>query len=187
VETLSSRQVYASSWLAVREDTIRRADGWAGVHCVVEAADIALVVPSDGDRLHLVEQYRHPVGGRRWEFPSGSTEPGRDADPAAVGRRELWEETGLTASSLLLLGTLEITPSTMGQRCSVFLATDLTPGAQQPDPEEGDLRSAWFARDDVARMIRDGDLTDAKSIAAYGLLLLSEEPVSRRRGRPSRA
>jgi 8-oxo-dGTP pyrophosphatase MutT (NUDIX family) len=165
--------VYANSWLAVREDAVRRADGSGGVYCVVEAADMALVVPSDGERLHLVEQYRHPVAGRRWEFPSGSADAEQDIDPEAVARRELREETGLEARHLVLLGTLEITPSTLDQRCHVFLATDLAPGPPRLDPEEADLRSAWFDRVEVERMIVGGTITDAKSLAAYSLVLLA--------------
>ena len=60
------------------------------------------------------------------------------------------------------------------QRCSVFLATDLTAGAPRRDLEEQDLRSAWFTRAEVEQMIRDGAFTDAKSVAAYTLLLLRE-------------
>ena len=171
VEKLDSRQAYANEWMTVREDTVRRADGSTGVYAVVETADIAVVVPSDGDRLHLVEQYRHPVAGRRWELPSGSEDPG-DVDPEAVAARELLEETGLVAGCLAPLGTLEITPSTMTQRCRVFLATDLTQGPPRRDPEEQDMRSAWFTRAEVERMIGDGTITDAKTIAAYGLLLV---------------
>lgn len=37
---------------------------------------------------------------------------------------------------------------------------------------EQDMESAWFTRSDVEQMIRGGVLTDAKSIAAYALLLL---------------
>ena len=59
--------------------------------------DIALVVPADGDRLYLVEQHRHVVGGRRWEFPSGSIDA-HDVDAAGAAARELREETGLSAS-----------------------------------------------------------------------------------------
>jgi hypothetical protein len=33
------------------------------------------------------------------------------------------------------------------------------------------MRSAWFTRTEVERMIRSGDMTDAKSIAAFALLL----------------
>lgn len=154
----------------------------------VDAADIALVIPVDGDRVHLVEQYRHPVGGRRWEFPSGSVDRDRDADAAAAAGRELREETGLTAARLVTLGTLEVLPSTWAQRCHVFLATDLTTGPDDRDPEEADLRSTWCTRAVLERWIVEGDLTDAKSLAAYSLLLLSEaEPLSARRGRRSRA
>ncbi|WP_296601531.1 NUDIX domain-containing protein [Nocardioides sp.] len=41
-----------------------------------------------------MEQYRHPVRARSWEFPSGSTDHDLDADPRAAGVRELREETG---------------------------------------------------------------------------------------------
>lgn len=61
METLGSRQVYANPWMAVREDAVRRPDGSTGIYGVVDTPDIALVVPVDGDRLHLVEQYRYPV------------------------------------------------------------------------------------------------------------------------------
>jgi hypothetical protein len=64
----------------------------------------------------------------------------------------------------------------MNQRCSVFLATDLTQGPPQREPEEQDMRSACFTRADIERMIKDGAITDAKSIAAYALLLMSGAP-----------
>ncbi len=172
METLGSRQVYANPWLAVREDAIRRPDGSAGRYAVVDSPDIALVIPADGDRLHLVEQYRYPVGGRRWEFPSGSADPHLDVDAAASALRELREETGLTAGTLTTLGTLDVMASLTGQRCRVFLATGLTVGAPQRDTEEQDMRSAWFARGDVAQMVSAGAITDAKTVAAYTLLLL---------------
>jgi 8-oxo-dGTP pyrophosphatase MutT (NUDIX family) len=138
----------------------------------VDTSDIALVIPIDGDRLHLVEQYRHPVDGRRWEFPSGSVDPQTDVDTAAAAARELREETGLVAGSLTRLGTLEVLPSTYSQPCTVYLSADLTQGATHRDLGEHDMRSAWFVRSDVEQMILDGTLRDSKSVAAYALLLL---------------
>jgi len=174
MEALGSRQVYANPWMSVREDTVRRGDGSTGIHGVLDTPDIALVIPVDGDRLHLVEQYRHPVTGRRWEFPSGSKDPRLDADAAAVAARELREETGLVAGALTHLGTLEVLPSMSTLRCRVFVATDLTQEEPEREPAEGDMQSAWFSRADVAQMIADGTLTDAKSVAAYALLRLGE-------------
>ena len=37
------------------------------------------------------------------------------------------------------------------------------------------MRAAWFARADVERMINNGTMTDAKSTAAYTLLVLHEQ------------
>jgi 8-oxo-dGDP phosphatase len=173
VETVGSKQVYANAWMSVREDAIRRPDGSAGIYAVVDRPDLALVIPADGERLHLVEQYRYPVAGRRWEFPAGTADQGLDAEPAAAAARELREETGLVAGRLTLLGRLEVAAGMCGQRCWVFLATDLTPGIPQRDLEEQDMQSAWFTRAEVERMISDGTITDAQSAGAYALLLLS--------------
>ncbi len=172
VETLGSRQVYANPWMAVREDAIRRPDGSTGIYGVVDSPDIALVIPADGDRLHLVEQYRYPVTGRRWEFPSGGADRHLDVDATALAARELREETGLVAGTLSLLGTIDVAPGMLSQRCGVFLATDLTQGVPQRELEEQDMRSAWFTRVEVERMINHGAFADAKSVAAYTLLLL---------------
>lgn len=172
VETLGSKQVYVNPWIAVREDVVRRADGSTGSYGVVDSPEIALAIPLDGHRLHLVEQYRYPVAGRRWEFPSGNTDQRLDAEPAAVAARELREETGLLAGRLTPLGTLDVAPGMFSQRCRVYLATDLTQGAPHRELAELDMRSAWFTRAEVERMVNAGTLTDAKSLAAYALLLL---------------
>jgi hypothetical protein len=72
VKTLSTTRVYANERMSVREDTVRYPDGSTGIYSVVDSADIALAIPLQGERIHLVEQFRYPVGGRRWEFPSGA-------------------------------------------------------------------------------------------------------------------
>jgi 8-oxo-dGDP phosphatase len=172
VKTLASRRVYDNPWLSIREDTVRREDGSTGIYAVVDTADIAVVVPRDGDRFHLVEQYRYPVAGRRWEFPSGSAEQS-DASDAESARRELQEETGLLAAHMIVLGSLDVTPSMIAHRCTVFLATEFSAGQPKRDAAEQDMRSAWFASTEIERMIRHGQMTDAKSIAAWALLGLS--------------
>jgi 8-oxo-dGTP pyrophosphatase MutT (NUDIX family) len=90
-----------------------------------------------------------------------------------LARRELQEETGLLATHLSVLGTFEVTPSMIAHRCTVFLATDFSVGEPKRDPAEQDMRSAWFTRTEIERMIRNGRMVDAKSIAAWTLLSLS--------------
>jgi 8-oxo-dGTP pyrophosphatase MutT (NUDIX family) len=174
VEQLSTRQVYQNPWMVVREDGIRRADGTEGIFGVIDKPDYALVVPADGDRLHLVEQFRYPLGQRRWEFPQGTAPNRADAEPLELARRELREETGLRAGRMTPLGVLDVAPGMSSQRGRVYLATELVEGAPEREHTEQDMRTAWFHRDEVTAMVRDGAITDAQSIAALALLMLYE-------------
>jgi 8-oxo-dGTP pyrophosphatase MutT (NUDIX family) len=178
IRTTSSRVVYRNPWMTVREDAIQRSDGSSGIYGVVSKADFALVIPSERDGFHLVEQYRYPVGGRYWEFPQGNWTGRSDddlVDPAVLARGELAEETGLRAGTLVRLGYFYEACGHSDQGCDIFLATDLTAGQTSRDPEESDMRTAWFPRDDVEGMILDGQIRDGVSIAALTLLTLHEK------------
>ena len=173
IRRVATREVYRNNWLTLREDDILRSDGSPGIYSVIDKPTYALVIPRDGERFHLVEQFRYPLGVRRWEFPQG-TAPGQDdLDPIELADRELREETGLRADSMELLGMLDVAPGMSSQRGRVFLATGITEGEHDREHEEQDMHSAWFPRTQLERMIRDGDITDAQSIAAWALLLLS--------------
>lgn len=174
MQTLGSREVYANPWMRVREDDVRRADGSPGIFGVIDKPDYALVIPLDGDRVHLVEQYRYAVGARRWEFPQGTAPDRADSEPTELAARELREETGLVAGRLHLLGMLDVAPGMSAQRGRAYLATDLTAGTPEREHTEQDMRSAWFGREELERMLRTGELCDAQSVAAYALLLLHE-------------
>jgi 8-oxo-dGTP pyrophosphatase MutT (NUDIX family) len=160
--------------MTVREDAIRRPDGSNGVNGVVDKPDYALIIPQDGDRFMLVEQFRYPLGLRRWEFPQGTAPDRADVDTVELAARELREETGLRAGRIEELGTLDVAPGMSSQRGRAFLATALTEGPPERELEEQDMRCAWFPRSTVESMISKGDLTDAQSLAAYALLLLRE-------------
>jgi len=163
----------------VREDEIRRPDGTGGVYGVIDKPAYALVIAQDGDRFRLVEQFRYPLGLRRWEFPQG-TAPGQpdqdEPEPSELAARELREETGLRAVSMVRIGQLDVAPGMSSQRGWVFLATGITAGEHEREHEEQDMHSEWFSRAEVERMIRDGDITDAQSIAAWAQLMLRESP-----------
>ena len=174
MQTINSREVYVNPWMRVREDSIRRQDGSDGIYGVIEKPTYALVIPLDGDRVHLVEQFRYPLGLRRWEFPQGTAPQRKDMAGDELAARELREETGLRAGRMVEIGLLDAAPGMSNQRGRVFVATELTEGAHEREHEEQDMRAAWFARTEFEDMIRRGDVTDAQSIAAYTLLLLHE-------------
>jgi 8-oxo-dGDP phosphatase len=114
------------------------------------------------------------LGLRRWEFPQG-TAPGRaDLDPAELAHRELREETGLRAESMTPIGLLDVAPGMSSQRGRVFVATGLTEGEHDREHTEQDMHSEWFSRAECERMMRKGEITDAQSLAAWALYLLTE-------------
>lgn len=172
IERLTTREIYRNPWMVVREDDIRRADGSTGIYGVIDKPAYALVMPYDGRRFRLVEQFRYPIGERRWEFPQGTAPDLADAEPVELAERELREETGLRATSFETLGQLDAAPGMTSQRGWVFLATGIAEGEADREHEEQDMRSAWFSRDEVERMIRTSVIADAQSVAAYGLFLL---------------
>jgi 8-oxo-dGTP pyrophosphatase MutT (NUDIX family) len=174
IRQVSSREVYRNNWMTVREDAIRRADGSTGIYGVIDKPTYALVIPLDGDRLHLVEQFRYPLGLRRWEFPQGTAPGLADVEPLELAARELREETGLIAGKMADLGLLDVAAGMSSQRGRVFLATDLAEGPHEREHEEQDMRTAWFTRAEFERLVATGEITDAQSIAAYTLLLLRE-------------
>ena len=95
MRTTSSREVYRNDWIRVREDEIELPDGTPGIYGVVEKRDFALVLPAEDGGFWLVEQYRHPIGRRSWEFPQGTWPAGAGGGPEELARAELAEEIGL--------------------------------------------------------------------------------------------
>ena len=174
IHRVGSREVYRNNWLTLREDQIQRPDGTPGIYSVIEKPTYALVIAQDDDRFHLVEQFRYPLGMRRWEFPQGTAPGHEESDPIELAHRELREETGLRADSMEFLGMLDVAPGMSSQRGRVFLATGLTEGEHDREHEEQDMHSEWFTREQVERMIREGVITDSQSLAAWALLVLVE-------------
>lgn len=169
VRCLDSRVVYENPWMTLTEDTVQRRDGSTGLYGVMRARDFALVLPWDGERFHLVEQFRYPVGARLWEFPQGSVGSDRATTPEQVAAVELEEEAGLTAGAWQHLGFLHAGYGRSTNGFDVFLAEDLYQVPPRREIEEQDMRSGTFTLDEVWGLIRDGRMTDSHSIAALAL------------------
>ncbi|WP_062431259.1 NUDIX domain-containing protein [Herbidospora daliensis] len=166
ITTISTREVYRNAWMSVIEDEIVLPDGTPGIYGYVQRADFVLVIPEENGGFHLVEEYRYPIKRRSWSFPQGSAvAPTRDDE----ARTELAEETGLRAEELRFLGRLDNSHGLSTQSMHVFVATGLTPGETAREATEQDMRQKWVSRADFEQMILRGDVTDASSVAAYGL------------------
>ncbi len=172
MQTLSSRIVYQNRWMTVREDAIRRPDGSDGIYGVVEKPDAAMIIPVENGRVHMVQQFKYPVGARFWEFPQGTWEQAENYTIEELACGELREETGLVAAELEFLARIYIAYGFLTQPLHVFVATGLTQLEAQPEHEEQDLIRGSFTWDEFHKMVQAGQVADSHTLAAISLLRL---------------
>jgi 8-oxo-dGTP pyrophosphatase MutT (NUDIX family) len=172
ITTLASREVYRNPWLRVREDEILRSNGQRGIYGVVDKDDCAIILPIEGGRIWLVEQFRYTIQERALELPQGGWEM-QVENPEELARGELNEELGLEAKEMTYLGALWIAYGFAKQKQYVFLATGLTPTKRdQADPEEHDLVARCVPVEKFEQMMLTGVIRDNCTLSAWGLYLL---------------
>jgi 8-oxo-dGTP pyrophosphatase MutT (NUDIX family) len=171
ITTHSSREVYRNHWMRVREDEILRSNGERGIYGVVEKHDSAVILPIDQGRVWLVEQFRYTIQERALELPQGGWEMEVE-DPEELARGELKEETGLEAAQMTHLGDLWIAYGFTRQKQHVYLATGLMHAEKEPDAEEHDLVVRSVSVREFEEMMRNGEIRDGCTLAAWGLYLL---------------
>lgn len=167
--TNGTRQIYENPWLRIREDAVVQPDGKPGIYGVVHFRNRAIgAIPIDEEgHTYLVGQYRYPLGIYSWEIPEGGCPEGEDNLEAA--KRELLEETGLTASHWELLGTSHLSNSATDEVAFLYLAQGLKQGPAQPEGTERlSLKRVPF--ETAVEMVMGGEITDAMSMLAILLL-----------------
>jgi ADP-ribose pyrophosphatase len=105
--------------------------------------------------------------------PAGKLDPGEHPEDCA--RRELEEETGYRAGSLVALGSILTTPGFTDERIHLFEASALEPTRQELQDDEV-IELVPMPLSAALELIWTGQLVDAKS--AIALL-----KAARRRGR----
>jgi ADP-ribose pyrophosphatase len=124
-------------------------------------AVLILPILSDG-RVVMIQNYRFAAGKELLELPAGTLEPGEV--PSECAKRELEEETGYVAGHIQPITEFFTTPGFTDEYMYVFLATALTPTAQQLDDTE-QIRVEIMDFDDALEATIDGRIIDAKTIA----------------------
>jgi ADP-ribose pyrophosphatase len=123
----------------------------------------AIVALDDDGNIAMLHQYRHAIGGYMWEIPAGCRNAGES--PLQCAHRELAEEAALSARRWDHLGTIVTIPSFCDERIDLYLARELAPASATPDVDEV-IRVEKMSFADAIRMVRSGEIVDAKTIAA---------------------
>lgn len=120
--------------------------------------------PSLNASVLFVRQFRYPMKEVLLELPAGKLEYGED--PFEAAKRELEEETGYCANKWTDLGYVYTSPGYSDEKLYLYMAEDLEYTNCHPD--EGEiLEPVELSLDEALRMIKDGEIVDAKTLCAF--------------------
>ncbi|MEJ5963883.1 NUDIX hydrolase [Pedobacter immunditicola] len=163
--TLDSRKIYENNWIGLTEHQVINPSGGQGIYGEVHFKNLAIgILPLDKDlNTWLVGQYRFPLNAYSWEIPEGGGP--LHLDPLDSAKRELLEETGLSAGNWQEIQRLHLSNSVSNELAIVYIARDLTMGKAEPEETE-QLTIRKLAFEEAYQMVMRGEITDSISVAA---------------------
>ena len=172
---VSGREIYSGPVFTVTRDEILLPDGKGGHRDLVHSHGGVVILPVDGEgNVTLVRQFRYAHNKVLLEAVAGKLERGEEPYPAA--KRELKEETGLSAGKWTFLGAIETSPGFLTEVLYLYLAQELTEG--ETDLDEGEfLEPVRMSLEEAWSKAARGMISDAKTLAVLlrAKYLLEEE------------
>lgn len=166
----SERELHRGFLISLGEGTFVGPDGEEFQRDIVHHPGAVSVVPYQADgTVLLVRQYRAAIDADMLEIPAGKRDV-LDEPPELTAHRELAEEVGRKAGRMDLLCTFYNSPGFCDEYSYTYLARDLTEvPVEAHSVEEAAMTIEAVAFDDCLAMIRQGEITDAKTIIALHL------------------
>lgn len=160
--TVASELVFDGKILHLYRDDIRLPNGKPAEREVIRHVGAVCVIPVTEDGMVVMErQYRYPVAEVILEIPAGKLDSKQEDHEAAV-RRELEEETGYRADTLIPLGKFYPACAYSDETIWMYLAKGLHKGDCHPDADEF-LDVELIPLADLVRQVLDGSIPDAKT------------------------
>jgi ADP-ribose pyrophosphatase len=155
-------EIFRGRRLWIEQRDISLPNGLVRNKIIVHPSNAVAILPRDGDRVKLLRQYRYAIDDYIIEAPAGALEEGED--PLAAAGRELIEETGYAARTIEPRGFIITTPGYTDEKIFLYEASGLTPSQEFGKDEDEVIEVIDIPTRDLSGMIRNGAITDAKTI-----------------------
>jgi 8-oxo-dGTP pyrophosphatase MutT (NUDIX family) len=123
----------------------------------------AVMALTNNQEVVLIRQYRHGARVAVWEFPGGVVDDGEN--PLDGARRELAEETGYTASTLIEVGRFYPNPALQTNLMYAYLAFDTEKTSVQHLDEAEDIEVHLVPLDELIAMTKRGEFLNGLQVA----------------------
>jgi 8-oxo-dGDP phosphatase len=164
---LSSKVVYENRWMRIVEDQVVTPTGANSIYAYLDSKDSVMIAAlNDRDELCIIRTFAYPDGTWNWETPGGG---GENEAPEIAAKRELQEETGISAATWQQLGRIRVCNGFMTEKMNVFLARDLSFDTEREVADEQIDAVTFVSMDKVDTMITQGEINDGECIAAIHL------------------
>lgn len=168
IKILSQKPILEADLFSVVETKLD-IRGKIHVHRNIYRPPIASVFPlSETNELYLIKQYRYLHDEFFLEEVAGHVE--KSESPLQAAKRELKEESGMTAGTWIKFGVFSGNSSVIKSDIHLFLARDLTQGNSTPEEDE-EITLVKIPLGEAVNHVLKGDIKN--SIASLGILLLS--------------
>lgn len=167
---ISRKNLINSKFFEVEKEKVKLPNGNIHIYETVIRRPTVMIIPLTNDyELYLIRQYRHMLNDYAIEFAAGHIDDGEKA--LFTAKRELKEETGLTARHWEEIGRVEGSASVIQSKLHYFLAKELEEGESEPEEgEEIELIKISFKK--AVEMVLSGKINNLPTM--YGILLLEK-------------
>lgn len=155
-------EIFRGRRLWIEKRAIRFPNNIEKERVIVHPSNAVAILPLNDDRCKLLKQYRYAIDQYIYEAPAGTMEAGED--PLKTAHRELIEETGLSARTIIQKGFIYTTPGYTDEKIYLFEARDLLPSREYEKDDDEIIEVVDIAIKDLAAMIHEGTIVDAKTI-----------------------
>ncbi|WOF81881.1 NUDIX hydrolase (plasmid) [Pseudomonas sp. FeN3W] len=127
---------------------------------------VVIAAQREDGRYLLARLFRMAIGQYSFEFPRGAVDKGEDATKAAY--RELSEETGVSCSSVTILGRMHSNTSLLSSHVALAhaLVTDVSEG-----DTDGEVDSTqWLSVEQLDEMMVQGLITDSHTLSLIAMI-----------------
>lgn len=165
-KTLNKKIEYTNPYWKVRKDKVIDPGGTLTYYYQILRNDFVIVIPITNDKKHtyLIRQWRYPIRKNSWEYSAGSIDDGET--PLQAAKRELLEETGISAKKWKKIKYSKSNNGLMAQGFNIYACFDLHIGEPNYEPGEADMILKKYSFKEVEKMIDKGLIFEAPTITA---------------------